>query len=630
MWEPSPDPEAAAALGERLRAIGYDEEAVEDRLGEDGLAAEAGDALVYALRLEDDELGDAIRLLLLARPVSRSSFAGASELVQLGLATDEGSLLVPRARIVPHGGRLPGVRHVLATATTTRRAGCASFTPTAYWLASLTPRRRVARALDIGTGNGVHALLAARHADEVVATDMNPRALAFTQISAALNGHGQHRDAARQPLRAGRGRDVRADHLQRAVRDLARRRAGSTATRATPATSSRALVVTSAAAHLEDDGFASVLVSWLAASEDEPDEHVHEWLDGNGCDAWILALCRLRPGRPRGWVERPPRLRPGLRMRRRSTSGRRTSPPRRRLDLRGRRRAARRAGDRHIVRADSVDEDELEFASDQIERVFTALEAIARDGDAVLDGTAPARRRDAVRPGARPHRRRHLDAARPRRGYVPGLGAHRRRGRRARRARRRDDARPGGRARRAARRAVEAARLPSCAATCATSRASCSRSARWSSHDDVRSVRRASGRRVVRDAVPSVRRRAQLLGPGRDRALLRGQRAASCAASPSRATAACSSSTAAARSACALLGDNIAELAVANGWAGIVINGCVRDVVGSGRAADRDQGARDEPAPEREGRRRRGRRPRDVRRRRVRARARCFTPTTTA
>jgi regulator of ribonuclease activity A len=30
--------------------------------------------------------------------------------------------------------------------------------------------------------------------------------------------------------------------------------------------------------------------------------------------------------------------------------------------------------------------------------------------------------------------------------------------------------------------------------------------------------------------------------------------------------------------ACALLGDNIAELAVSNGWAGIVINGCVRDV----------------------------------------------------
>jgi regulator of ribonuclease activity A len=30
---------------------------------------------------------------------------------------------------------------------------------------------------------------------------------------------------------------------------------------------------------------------------------------------------------------------------------------------------------------------------------------------------------------------------------------------------------------------------------------------------------------------------------------------------------------------CALLGDNIASLALESGWAGVVINGCVRDVV---------------------------------------------------
>ena len=30
---------------------------------------------------------------------------------------------------------------------------------------------------------------------------------------------------------------------------------------------------------------------------------------------------------------------------------------------------------------------------------------------------------------------------------------------------------------------------------------------------------------------------------------------------------------------CALLGDNIADIALENGWAGLVINGCVRDTV---------------------------------------------------
>jgi regulator of ribonuclease activity A len=29
---------------------------------------------------------------------------------------------------------------------------------------------------------------------------------------------------------------------------------------------------------------------------------------------------------------------------------------------------------------------------------------------------------------------------------------------------------------------------------------------------------------------------------------------------------------------CALVGDNVAGLALANGWAGLVVNGCVRDV----------------------------------------------------
>ena len=43
----------------------------------------------------------------------------------------------------------------------------APYTPTASWLAALTPRRRAARALDVGTGNGIHALLAAAHSEHV-------------------------------------------------------------------------------------------------------------------------------------------------------------------------------------------------------------------------------------------------------------------------------------------------------------------------------------------------------------------------------------------------------------------------------------------------------------------------------
>jgi regulator of ribonuclease activity A len=36
---------------------------------------------------------------------------------------------------------------------------------------------------------------------------------------------------------------------------------------------------------------------------------------------------------------------------------------------------------------------------------------------------------------------------------------------------------------------------------------------------------------------------------------------------------------------CALVGDNVAELALANGWAGIVLNGCVRDTAALAKLA---------------------------------------------
>src|SRR5689334_23221569 len=54
-------------------------------------------------------------------------------------------------------------------------------------LAQLTIREPAGRALDLGTGCGVQALHLAQHAREVVATDVNPRALAMARLTAELN-----------------------------------------------------------------------------------------------------------------------------------------------------------------------------------------------------------------------------------------------------------------------------------------------------------------------------------------------------------------------------------------------------------------------------------------------------------
>ncbi len=68
--------------------------------------------------------------------------------------------------------------------------------PSRSWASPRPPRcsgtspsaARSTRALDVGTGSGIQAVLAARHADLVVATDVSERALAFAAFNAALNG----------------------------------------------------------------------------------------------------------------------------------------------------------------------------------------------------------------------------------------------------------------------------------------------------------------------------------------------------------------------------------------------------------------------------------------------------------
>ncbi len=60
--------------------------------------------------------------------------------------------------------------------------------PPSRLLADLTVRSPARRALDVGTGNGVQALLLAQHTDHVVATDVSARALAFARATLLLNG----------------------------------------------------------------------------------------------------------------------------------------------------------------------------------------------------------------------------------------------------------------------------------------------------------------------------------------------------------------------------------------------------------------------------------------------------------
>jgi methylase of polypeptide subunit release factors len=196
--------EAVRRVRESFRLADYTVEGVEALLGPAAHAALARGETVPARRATHTggPLATLVRLFLLQQPVPEESAQAALPLAaaaELGLVASSGGDVVARLDVRPyapddappgdpwwvvsdldHG--LDGVRrplpgdHVLGV-------GGASAT-----LAQLTPRPPVERALDVGTGCGVQALHLTRHAGQVTATDVLPRALTLAELTGRLSG----------------------------------------------------------------------------------------------------------------------------------------------------------------------------------------------------------------------------------------------------------------------------------------------------------------------------------------------------------------------------------------------------------------------------------------------------------
>jgi methylase of polypeptide subunit release factors len=285
---------AARIVGETLRTAGYTEAAITAALGDDAFAARLKDLPVLLRRLPQSRLGTVIRAFFLVQPVAVPDLTraigerGVGSLEAAGLA-DIGEEVVPRLRILPVADLL------VASDDDPRREGdlqpdfVAAYTAASRLCDALTPRPDVDRALDVGTGSGVHAMLAARHAREVIATDVNPRALAYTRLNAALNGLRNiecRQGSLFEPVQ-GETFDLitcNAPYVVSPETRWAYRDGGFGADEVSQR------VVATAAGHLNDGGFAALLVSWLGRDAAKPDERALEWTEATDCDAWILPI----------------------------------------------------------------------------------------------------------------------------------------------------------------------------------------------------------------------------------------------------------------------------------------------------------------------------------------------------
>ena len=191
---PGADPRQVAALRELLRRADFTRDAIQGRLGVAGdLLARPNDRPIHLRRLSaEDVLATLIRLFLLDVPVETAIVERAiaptdlGSLVDLGVLGEQDGVVRALVRLVPHGDI--AVASDLADTAADRRADhVAGLHRPSVTLADLTVRRPVRTALDVGTGCGIQALLASRHAERVVATDVNERALAFAALNARLN-----------------------------------------------------------------------------------------------------------------------------------------------------------------------------------------------------------------------------------------------------------------------------------------------------------------------------------------------------------------------------------------------------------------------------------------------------------
>jgi methylase of polypeptide subunit release factors len=281
-------------LNEVLQKHGYTASAIAATLNLSH-PTESPDAVFAERRARDDTPFNVLfRLFLLGRTVSMPAAQSALAPISLD-ETLAGALLEnhpegvrARFKIIPYNGLYCasdfGTRergHALAP-DHVLGVGAASIS-----LANLTIRRPVETALDVGTGAGIQALLAARHARQVVGTDTNPRALELAAFNAALNGcpnlewrQGSYFDPvgdARFDLVVANPPFIISPQSQLLYRDSGL---------AGDAVSEN--VVRGAARRLQPGGFASILINWHHQTKADWAERPTAWFADTGCDAWLI------------------------------------------------------------------------------------------------------------------------------------------------------------------------------------------------------------------------------------------------------------------------------------------------------------------------------------------------------
>jgi hypothetical protein len=300
---------AGTGTARRLRAClddaGFTLDALTDRLGPQAAAHLAAGELAPLVRATraGDRLDILLRLFVVGVPVPRADVRAAlagvlvEELAAGDVLRAEGDevegrislrpLDAPEGWVVAHdrppaAGAALAADHVIGVSASTMA------------LAGSTIRRPVGSTLDVGTGCGVQALFASPHSDGVVASDVNPRAVALATLTMELNGAGNVEVRSGDLLDPVAGETfglvvanppfVISPSERYLFRDAAH-----------PVDDLCRTLVRSVPGHLEEGGHFQCLASWAQVTGEAWRDRLAAWFAGIGCDALVLVREVLDP-----------------------------------------------------------------------------------------------------------------------------------------------------------------------------------------------------------------------------------------------------------------------------------------------------------------------------------------------
>jgi SAM-dependent methyltransferase len=287
---PEPPPlDFAETLRTVLAAAEYSQERVVERMGGAQIGAREHARILRATRA-CTPLDVLIRLFVIAEPVRENAVRAAlapsalEAWIAAGLLEQSGRRVRARFALIAEVGAwiLSDLRAFAMQGDYVVGLGSASILGI-----RATPRAPVRRALEIGAGSGGAALLLARHAEQVISTDVNPRALAIAAFNARLNGAGNlalRHGSLFEPV-AGERFDLIVSNPPFAIgpsRGLIYREGGF------PLDGFVERMVRGAPAQLEPGGVAVITANWIEPRGHDWHVRLARWTSGAACDALFV------------------------------------------------------------------------------------------------------------------------------------------------------------------------------------------------------------------------------------------------------------------------------------------------------------------------------------------------------